>query len=444
MGERVAAKAAGARGEGGAALARDGGSAFARNQLRFIRMLRAAGIPAVTGQTLAYLKALELIDVGRREQVFHAARSLLVTRAADLPLFDVLFERFWSLGASGGRAPHAIRPPRPPAQRPRPAAGASIFGQAARPDDPEVDVIDRRQTWSAEEILRSKDFAAMTDDELAAVRRALLALRWRVGERRTRRLVGDSAGRRLDLRAVLRDAARHGGSPLRLHRRRRKVKPRPLVLLADVSGSMERYSRVVLQFLWVVARRRSEVECFAFGTRLTRLTPSLKLRNPDRALEAAARRVIDWSGGTRIGDSLAAFNRRWSRRVLHRGAVVVMISDGWERGDAARLAHEMRFLQHRCHRLIWLNPLLGQAGYRPLVAGMAAALPFVDDFLPVHDLTSLEQLARRLATLPSRRPERRQSLVSSSFSAGEPAALLAEPNDSDPRQQSRVGERRIG
>jgi len=438
MGERVAAKAAGARGEGGAALARDGGSAFARNQLRFIRMLRAAGIPAVTGQTLAYLKALELIDVGRREQVFHAARSLLVTRAADLPLFDVLFERFWSLGASGGRAPHAIRPPRPPAQRPRPAAGASIFGQAARPDDPEVDVIDRRQTWSAEEILRSKDFAAMTDDELAAVRRALLALRWRVGERRTRRLVGDSAGRRLDLRAVLRDAARHGGSPLRLHRRRRKVKPRPLVLLADVSGSMERYSRVVLQFLWVVARRRSEVECFAFGTRLTRLTPSLKLRNPDRALEAAARRVIDWSGGTRIGDSLAAFNRRWSRRVLHRGAVVVMISDGWERGDAARLAHEMRFLQHRCHRLIWLNPLLGQAGYRPLVAGMAAALPFVDDFLPVHDLASLEQLARRLATLPSRRPERRQSLVSSSFSAGEPAALLAEPNDSDPRQQSRV------
>jgi hypothetical protein len=435
MGERVAAKAAGARGKGG--------SAFARNQLRFIRMLRAAGIPVVVSQTLAYFAALELIDVGRREQVFHAARSLLVTRAADLPLFDVLFARFWSLGRSGGRAPHAIRPPRPPARRPRPAAGASFFGQAAQPDDPEVDVIDRRQTWSAEEILRSKDFAAMTEEELAAVRRALLALRWRVGERRTRRLVGDPAGRRLDLRAVLRDAARHGGTPLRLHHRRRKVKPRPLVLLADVSGSMERYSRVVLQFLWVVARGRAGVECFAFGTRLTRLTPSLKLRNPDRALEAAARRVIDWSGGTRIGDSLAAFNRRWSRRVLHRGAVVVMISDGWERGDAALLAREMRFLQHRCHRLIWLNPLLGHAGYRPLVAGMAAALPFVDDFLPVHDLASLEQLARRLATLPSRRPERRQSLVASSFPAGEPAAMLAEPSNS-PRQQSSVGERRIG
>jgi hypothetical protein len=436
MGEPVAAEAAGARG--------GGGSAFARNQLRFVRLLRAAGIPVVTSQTLAYLRALELIDLGRREQVFHAARSLLVTRAADLPLFDVLFERFWSLGRSGGRATRGIRAPQPPAQRPRPAAGASLFGHAARPDDPEVEVVDRRQTWSAEEILRSKDFAAMTEEELAAVRRALLALRWRVGERRTRRLVGDPAGRRLDLRAVLRDAARHGGTPVRLHRRRNKVKPRPLVLLADVSGSMERYSRVVLQFLWCVLRGRgSEVECFAFGTRLTRLTPALKLRNPDRALEAAARAVVDWSGGTRIGESLAAFNRRWSRRVLHRGAVAVVISDGWERGDAALLAREMRFLQHRCHRLIWLNPLLGHAGYRPLVAGMAAALPFVDDFLPVHDLASLEGLARRLASLPARRPERRQGLVASSFSAGEPAVLLAEPRSS-PRQRSRVGESPFG
>jgi len=436
MGERVAAKAAGR--------VTGPGSAFARNQLRFVRLLRAAGIPVVTRQTLAYLEALELVDLGRREQVFHAARSLLVTRAADLPLFDALFARFWSLHQGGGRAPREVPPPRPPAPRAQPVQGASFLGQRARPDDPEVDVADRARTWSPEEVLRRKDFSAMTEDELAAVRRALLALRWRVGERRTRRLVADPAGRRLDLRAVLRDAARHGGTPLRLHHRRRKVKPRPLVLIADVSGSMERYSRVVLQFLWCVLRGRgAEVECFAFGTRLTRLTPALKLRNPDRALEAAARAVVDWSGGTRIGESLAAFNRRWSRRVLHRGAVAVVISDGWERGDAALLAREMRFLQHRCHRLIWLNPLLGHAGYRPLVAGMAAALPFVDDFLPVHDLASLEQLARRLAALPARRPERRQSLVSSPVSstlAGEPAALLAEPRSS-PRQRSRVGER---
>lgn len=385
------------------------GTAFVRNQLRFVRLLRRAGIPVVPQQTVDYLSALELIDVGRRQQLYHAARSLLVSRAEDLALFDVLFVRFWKL-ARGGRVPPGLPPPRPPAPRDRALAAGGFLAQQAGPDAPEVEVADRSATYSSTEVLRRKDFAAMSDAELAAVRRLLATMRWRVSERRTRRRVADPAGRRLDLRAVLRDAARHGGTPVRLHRRRRKVKPRPLVLLADVSGSMERYSRVVLQFLWCVAHgAAAQVECFAFGTRLTRLTPALALRNVDRALAEASRLVVDFAGGTRIGDSLAEFNRRWSRRVLHRGAVVVVISDGWERADAALLAREMRFLQHRCHRLIWLNPLLGRQGYRPLVAGMAAALPFVDDFLPVGDLASLERLAQRLERLPAQRAARRQA-----------------------------------
>jgi uncharacterized protein with von Willebrand factor type A (vWA) domain len=385
-------------------------SAFLRNQLRFVRLLRRAGIPVVTTQTLAYLRALELIDVGRREQVFHTARSLLVTRAADLALFEALFARFWRSRAGAARPPGALPPPSLPAPRDRPAGIALQLAAGGGRTGPEAEVADRTGTFSAAEALARKDFSEMSPEELAAVRRLLLEMRWRVGERRTRRLVPDAAGRRLDLRAVLRDAARRGGVPISLAYRRRKVKPRPLVLLADVSGSMERYSRIVLALLYCIARGRAEVESFAFGTRLTRLTPALALRNVDRALEAAARRVVDWSGGTRIGDSLAEFNRRWSRRVLHRGAVVVIISDGWERGDPSVLRHEMRFLQHRCHRLVWLNPLAGRIGYRPLVEGMAAALPFVDDFLPVHDLASLAQLARRLESLPARRPERRQAL----------------------------------
>ena len=166
---------------------------------------------------------------------------------------------------------------------------------------------------------------------------------------------------------------------------------------------MDRYSRLMLQFFYSATHSLRQVECFVFGTRLTRITRQLKLRNIDRALAEAAREIVDFSGGTRIGESLATFNRRWARRVLRRGAVVVIVSDGWERGDAAELARQLRFLHHRCHRLIWLNPHLGQSGYQPLVEGMAAALPWIDDFLPIHNLNSLRELSRHLGALPARR-----------------------------------------
>ncbi len=226
---------------------------------------------------------------------------------------------------------------------------------------------------------------------------------WRISLRETRRRVADRRGAQLHLRKIVRDAAQHGGIPAKLYWQRRKQKQRPLVLIADISGSMEKYARLLLQFGYSVSRSLRRVECFVFGTRLTRITGELRLRNIDRAVDSAAREVVDWAGGTRIGPSLKSFNQRWARRVLGRGAVVLLISDGWEQGEPGVLEREMRFLQHRCHRLIWLNPLLGRDTYQPLVGGMRAALRYVDDFLPIHNLQSLNDLAIHIEQLHGRR-----------------------------------------
>jgi uncharacterized protein with von Willebrand factor type A (vWA) domain len=224
-------------------------------------------------------------------------------------------------------------------------------------------------------------------------------MRWEISLRQTRRRVPSPQGNQLHLRRALRAATKHGGVPIELSWQSRKIKQRPLVLLADVSGSMERYARLMLQFFHTVTQHFKEVESFVFGTRLTRITQQLKLKNIDRAIDEAAGEVVDWSGGTRIGESLRLFNRQWSRRVLRRGAIVLIISDGWERGEVKILKQEMRYLQHRCHRLIWLNPLRGKENYQPLVEGMSAALPYVDDFLPIHNWQSLLALSDHLASL---------------------------------------------
>lgn len=379
-----------------------------RNVLLFGRVLRGAGIPVSPEQGRAFARALEWIDLGQRDQVFHAARSLLVHRQEDLALFEVIFNRFWRQpGATampgGMRAP---RRPRQPTHERAPVEVISFLSGGGKLDEREVDVVDKSGTFSASEVLQRKDFSEMTDKELTAVRRLIAEMRWRASLRRTRRLVPDSCGSRLHLRRMLREAAKHGGVMIELAHFSRKVKQRPVVLLADISGSMARYSRLLLQFFYGMSHSLQRVESFVFGTRLTRITSQLKLRNIDRALESASSEVVDWSGGTRIGQSLRSFNQQWSRRVLRRGAIVIVISDGWERGDVATLRREMRYLAHRCHRLIWLNPLLGSPGYRPLVEGMSAALPFVDDFLPIHNLESLQALAEHLVSLPERRSVR--------------------------------------
>lgn len=372
------------------------GSHFLENLVAFGNALRAVGIPVTPSQVADLARGLSWVDLGDRAQVFRTARALLVTRKEDLALFETVFNLFWRHPED--RAVAGRR--RPPAPRDRPRQeGFTIATYAAfkaRGELEERDIADRAGTYSDEERLQHKRFAEMSPEELEAARRMLRAFRWKTSERITRRRAPYPSGPDIDLRRVLRQTSRLGALPAYLPRRRQTRKQRPLILLADVSGSMERYSKLILHFCHTLVRSMSDVETFVFGTRLSRITPQLELRNVDRALAEATWEVVDWAGGTRIGECLGDFNRTWSRRVLRRGAVVVVVSDGCDRGDPAVLAREMRYLQHRSHRLVWLNPHAGHAEYAPRVAGMAAALPFVDDFLPARDIRSLQEFADAL------------------------------------------------
>jgi hypothetical protein len=376
-----------------------------RNCLLFPRMLRRVGIAVGLDQVLAFTQALAWIDLSSRDQVYYSARALLICRVEHIRLFDAVFQRFWRAERVALR-PRSMR--RAPRQRSseRPFTIVTFMAYKARMSDPAIDVLDKAETASDQEILQGKDFSTLTTEELAQIRQLMQAMVWRISLRETRRRRPHRGGDSLHLAAVLRDAARHAGTPTRLMWRRRTLKQRPVVIIADISGSMERYARLLLHFLYSIAHALQRVECFVFGTRLTRITGQLKVRNIDQAIDQAAREVVDWAGGTRIGTSVQQFNRRWSRRVLGRGAIVLLISDGWEQGDPRLLASELRHLQQRCYRLIWLNPLLGRSGYRPEVAGMQAALASVDDFLPIHNLQSLEVLAQHLGRLNVRRTSR--------------------------------------
>ncbi|MCZ6506534.1 MAG: VWA domain-containing protein [Acidobacteria bacterium] len=417
-------------------------SPIVENLVLFVRVLRRSGLAVSVGQSVDFMRAMKWIDLGERDQVFHAARATLVSRCEDLDLFSHLFDLFWRVP---GKIAGARRRPASLALRHGPRSSrnlslTSFLTARAGSHEPQVELSDRSGAYSDLEVLQHKDFGAMTEEELHEVRRLIAQTRWRVSQRRTRRMVCRQRGERLDLRGVLRRASRRGGTAIELAWRSRKVKQRPVVLLADISGSMERYSRLVLQLFYSLSHSLRDVESFVFGTRLTRVTPHLRLRNADRALTEASREVLDWSGGTRIGESLHAFNRVWSRRILRRGAVVLIVSDGWDRGNSELLKRAMRFLRDRCHRLVWLNPLLGARRYEPLVAGMAAALPFVDDFLPVHNLRSLEGLASHLASLP----ERARGFVSaprgtrrSNLRTSERKSTMAALGSTNPRELNR-------
>jgi hypothetical protein len=255
-----------------------------------------------------------------------------------------------------------------------------------------------QQTYSDAEILRQKDFAEMNFEELKRMREMIAALAWNLADRQTRRKQ-PGAGRLFDLRRTLRKNLKYGGEVLNWARREPKHKPRPLVVIADISGSMERYTNLLLHFIYSLSAGLNQVEAFVFSTRLTRISRQLHHREAERALREIGCSVPDWAGGTRIGEALKEFNFKWGRRVLGRGAVVLIISDGWDRGDIPLLRREMERLSLSCHRLIWLNPLLGFSGYEPLTQGMRTALPYVDDFMPVHNLVSLEQLGKVLTTM---------------------------------------------
>jgi uncharacterized protein len=384
------------------------------NLVAFGRVLRGLGLDASPGRTIDFAHALDHVRLGSRSDVYHAARSLFVSRYDQIPSFDRAFEAFWRKPAEGSTTLdlRAIGEER---RFRRPALATAREQVPPGRDDPDAPppreqppLLQVRLTQSAREILRHKDFAELTAEELEAVRRLIRGLRWSIAQRRTRRhRPGD--GSSVDLRRTLRRNLRHGGEILAWSTRTRTSKPRPLVVLADISGSMEPYTRLLLLFLHALSESVDRpVEAFVFGTRLTRISRQLSGRDPDEVLAAVSKAVPDWSGGTRIGAALREFNFRWGRRVLGSGAAVLLISDGWDRGEPGLLATEMARLQRNSHRVIWLNPLLGSPDYEPLAQGIRAALPFVDDFLPVHSLASLEDLARRLEELPRERPLRRQ------------------------------------
>jgi uncharacterized protein len=362
--------------------------------LEFGGRLRGAGLDVHTGRLLDAIESLPLIDVSDRAEVYHSLRTLLVHRHDDFATFERVFAEFF--GAARPRE-------RSGDNQPRAATGwqgLDTAGVVGTGDDDAPAAAAAVRTWSDAERIASKDFATLNARELAIAHAALERLTWTPGLRRTRRWI-PGRGPRIDLRRALARSLRTGGDITTLPRRRRRVRPRPIVLLCDVSGSMERYSRTLLHFAHSLSRRSRRVEAFLFSTRLTRITMALRTSRADAAIAAASRSVHDWSGGTRIGSALRTFQQRW-RRALHGGPVVLLISDGWDRGDPAVLRDEIARLRRTCHRVIWLNPLIGSVDYAPLTQGLQAALPFVDDFLPVRTLRDVRDLAVHLNSLERR------------------------------------------
>ncbi|HEX3644286.1 MAG TPA: VWA domain-containing protein [Vicinamibacterales bacterium] len=387
-------------------------SRLAGNLLIFGRVLRRAGFHVHSGRLAELIDALGCVNLNARDDVYHTCRALLVQRQDQIAIFDVAFTAFWRRHRDESPARrvreqsveplasvvHAEELLVPEALDGAPGSDGTPGDRAA--DEGDAAGLPERhlKTWSDRSALARKDFATLTTDELAEARAALSRLVWQPGTRRTRRWIR-GRGARIDLRRAIAESLRSGGDVVKLPRRTRRVRRRPLVLLCDVSGSMERYSRMLLHFAHAVTQRHQRVETFVFSTRLTRVTRELRAAGPAEALASVSGAVADWSGGTRIGEVMKEFHQRWSRRVLHGGPVALLISDGWDRGDPVELGDQIARLQRSCHRLIWLNPLIGTADYAPLTRGLQAALPFVDDFLPVRTLTNLAQLAIHLNAL---------------------------------------------
>ena len=375
----------------------DTASALPSNVLLFGRLLRRAGVEVQHSRLIDALRAMPIVGLSRRDDVRATLRALLVHRHEDLDRFDQAFAAFFrNLSATAESAllfSEVERQNRESAHARAFVANPLVLESGADPGRPER----AAGAYSASAVSRTKDFASLTPAELAHARRVLTHLPWRLGRRHTRRWERAS-GTSIDLRPTLRQSLTRG-EIIELTYRRRRTAPRPVIVIADVSGSMERYSRILLHFVYGLARSARHVESFVFATTLTRISRRIAERGGNRELTHVIRDVNDWGGGTRIGESLHLFNTRWARRVMRHGPVMLIVSDGWDRGEPTVLAREVARLQRSCRRLIWLNPLLGSIDYQPLTRGMQAALPFVDDFLPVHNIASLQQLAARLEEL---------------------------------------------
>ena len=392
----------------------------------FGRALRAAGMAIDIGAAVDYARALPLVDMGDREQVRAAGEAVFVRRRDDRPTYDAVFDRWWRQRARRHGDFGA-----PPLQRPaetetdteetsgetQPTPGTEPGAQQADErgipmpsagddaDDDDADtegVVVAPDAYSRGELLRHREFDRMTPQELRDAERLVDQLIPRLEQRRTRRYELHSHGRRLAPRAMFRRNLGTGGQLMSWVWRRPVREPRSLVVICDISGSMERHARLLLRFVQALSSTNEvRAESFVFGTRLTRVTRLLKDRDRDRALARVADSVNDWAGGTRIGESFRAFNQHWARRTLRTSGVVIVVSDGWDRGDPALVAAETARLRRNCHRLVWLNPLAGTPGYQPLAGGMRAALPYVDDFLPAGTVASLERLGEILGGVRS-------------------------------------------
>jgi uncharacterized protein with von Willebrand factor type A (vWA) domain len=387
-------------------------SALAANLLGFGRLLRRAGLPVGPAESFAALAALGEIEIGDRRQVYAALRATMVRRREHFEVFDQAFQLYWrdpeaARYAAAMEALDGLREPpekTPPASR-RLAEAMAPPRQPPPPRPPEErPPVEMALTVSDRERLQKMDFEAMSAEEITLAKQAIKRLVLPLDARPTRRFRPDPLGPVVDLRATARASLRQGGEILTLARRRRVSRPPPLVALCDISGSMGRYAQILLHFLHAVSNDRERVHSFLFGTRLTNVSRQLKARDPEVAFEMISHIVPDWSGGTRIGESLELFNQLWARRVLGQGAVVLLITDGLDREGARGLAEATDRLRRSCRRLIWLNPLLRYDGFQPKSQGIRAMLPHVDDFRPVHNLASLRDL---VATLSGPSPARR-------------------------------------
>ena len=371
------------------------GTAIVRHVVTFGRVLREVGIEVGPGRVADAMRGLGAVDLTRQEDVYFTLRQTLVSRHDELELFDRAFVAWFLRGPVTPLVRQTLEPPFPE----RVAADTlrsgldQGAGDTGRPQELGA---------SAYELLREKDFAEMTSDEFERVRRLMAAIARTRPRRTSRRRSPDPRGDRLDLRRLLRKSLRTGGEPIEQPWKARKAVPRKLVVLCDVSGSMDAYARALVLFLHAAVGSGPGVEAFAFGTRLTRLTHDLATRDPEAALARANAIAVDWGSGTRIGASLREFNAIYGRRALSRGAVVVVVSDGWERDDPDLVAREMAKLARAAYAVVWVNPLKGNPEYQPLAGGMRAALPFVDRFLPGHNLRSLEELGAVLAGIERR------------------------------------------
>lgn len=391
---------------------------LAENVVHFARVLRSAGVPVGTDRVLLALQALRVAGIESRQDFHATLASCLIDRAEHRLLFEQAFHIFWKDPDLLGQMLRLLLPqvkekpgaPPPPENR---RLGEALFrDDRPRPPEPAAESrieIDAHLTWSERELLRKTDFDTMTTAEWNAARRMLHEMRPFFAQLATRRDAPSHRGTRIDLKRLLRDAARHGGDIAELPRRRRRTRPEPLVVLVDISGSMSRYSRMFLHFLHALvgsAGAGHRTQAFVFGTRLTPITRQLRARDPDLAVAAVVQAVDDWSGGTRIAQTIREFNLRWARRVLAGSPTVLLVTDGLEHGDTDLLAAEMERLAKSCRRLVWLNPLLRYAGFEPRARGIRAMLPHVDLFLPVHNIDSLRDLARGLAGTRGLREEK--------------------------------------